>query len=650
MPSIRTIATCLTLLCVLPVGAADRPPIEHFTRRPAISDVVISPSGNHLAVLVAGPKGYLQLGVMPLNPIGEVRVVASFDNGDVTDVRWVNDDRLVYTAASRGSRQQDATAGRFAVGRDGRVSRPLIASKGTDRPYGWRFHSTIDDGSDDVIVVRCGSDDDDGQSDARFARLNTRTQTLRRVAGKAPAGVCRWLLDAKYEPRIVVSSIEGNVRVYWRDAAAPETSWAEVAAFDALSDSAFVPLKLDGDRVLVTAKNGRDTAALFAFDPRTRQIEPEPLLAVSGFDLSPTLQADSRTGRLVGLHAVADRWFSVWYDPDLRRIQQGVDAALPVGRVNRLYCGRCETSRFIVVRSSSDRQPGEFFLFDRQSRSLERIGYARPWIDEAKQGRRSFHRIPTADGLSMPLIVTHPAGLADVAAPAVVLVHGGPWLRGSELGWDAEAQFLASRGYRVLQPEFRGSAGFGSRHFRAGWKQWGRAMQDDLVTAVQWAAKEGLVDASRVCVYGASYGGYAALMGPIMHSSTYRCAASFAAVTDIDLMYSIDWSDISEAHRRYGMPVLIGDRKLDAEQLAAASPLRRVAEIKVPVLVAHGVIDRRVPIDHSYRFGAAAYRAGVKIETMYFSTEGHGWFDPENHTTFLKSLEALLEKSLAASP
>ena len=172
-------------------------------------------------------------------------------------------------------------------------------------------------------------------------------------------------------------------------------------------------------------------------------------------------------------------------------------------------------------------------------------------------------------------------------------------------------------------------------------------MQDDLVDAVQWAAKQSLVDPSRVCVYGGSYGGYASLMAPITHRGTFRCAASFAGVTDIDLMYSITWSDFSEAHKRYGMPVLIGDREKDAAQLAAASPLKRVAEIKVPVLLAHGAADRRVPIDHARRFAGAARSAGVDIETVYYNGEGHGWLDPKNHADFLEHLEKFLAKSLA---
>ena len=173
-------------------------------------------------------------------------------------------------------------------------------------------------------------------------------------------------------------------------------------------------------------------------------------------------------------------------------------------------------------------------------------------------------------------------------------------------------------------------------------------MQDDLEDAVQWAAREKLVDARRVCLMGGSYGGYAALMGPIRHPATWRCAVSFAGVTDIELMFSIYWSDVGEQAKQVGLPVLVGDPEKDAARLQATSPLRRVAEIKVPVLLAHGALDQRVPIDHARKFASAARAAGVPIETVIYDDEGHGWVKPEDLTDFLTRLEKFLARATAA--
>jgi dipeptidyl aminopeptidase/acylaminoacyl peptidase len=300
----------------------------------------------------------------------------------------------------------------------------------------------------------------------------------------------------------------------------------------------------------------------------------------------------------------------------------------------------------VLVSSASDRLPTEYFLYDVDKRSLQRVGGSRPWVQEAQQGRRTWHRVAARDGLELPVVVTHPAGSTEQQAlPTVVLVHGGPWVRGSSLAWDEEAQFLASRGYRVLQPEFRGSDGFGARLWRAGIKQWGLAMQDDLQDVAQWAVKQGLSDGTRQCLVGASYGGYAALMGPVRHPGQWRCVASFAGVTDIDLMYTAH-SDFTVNWRSYGMPDMVGDRVKDAEQLKATSPLQRVAEIKVPVLMGYGWEDRRVPRAHAEKFISAAKDAKVDIEVVSYPHEGHGFGDEKNQADYYNRLAAFLARHL----
>jgi dipeptidyl aminopeptidase/acylaminoacyl peptidase len=158
------------------------------------------------------------------------------------------------------------------------------------------------------------------------------------------------------------------------------------------------------------------------------------------------------------------------------------------------------------------------------------------------------------------------------------------------------------------------------------------------------------VDGRRVCIAGGSYGGYAALMGAIQHPDLYRCAVAFAAVTDIELMYSISWSDFSEDWKRYGMPVLVGDRLVDAEQLAATSPLRQVGRIKIPILLAHGGEDRRVPLEHSRRFRSRAEEAGVKVEYVFYPDEPHGFRRPANEADFWQRVDVFLSQSLRDPP
>lgn len=230
-----------------------------------------------------------------------------------------------------------------------------------------------------------------------------------------------------------------------------------------------------------------------------------------------------------------------------------------------------------------------------------------------------------------------------------MLVHGGPWVRGADLSWDERAQYLAALGYRVIEPEFRGSSGYGAKLLRAGDKQWGLRMQDDLVDALAWAAKQGLVDDKRACIMGSSYGGYAALMGPIRDPQAYRCAISFAGVTDIKLRFDAWNSDMSSEAEEFILPELMGDPATDTEMLDKSSPLARVKEIKVPVLLAHGLLDRRVPIDHAREFVSAAKAAGVDIDYVLYEQEAHGFTKLKDEADYYRRVGACLAQHLGAA-
>jgi len=253
----------------------------------------------------------------------------------------------------------------------------------------------------------------------------------------------------------------------------------------------------------------------------------------------------------------------------------------------------------------------------------------------------------------MPVLVTQPAGGVRQPAPTVVLVHGGPWVRGTRWMWEPMAQFMASRGYLVLEPEFRGSTGYGVKLFRAGWKQWGLAMQDDLADTLAWAVKQGWADPKRACIMGASYGGYAAMMGAVTQGDLFKCAINWVGVTDIGLMSSIHWSDFSDEWKNYGMKRLVADPDTDAEQMKRTSPLLRAKEIRMPLLMAYGGEDRRVPIKHGTDM-KAALRPDQPLEWVVYGEEGHGWFNLKTNEDFWGRVERFLGRHIgpgaAAAP
>jgi dipeptidyl aminopeptidase/acylaminoacyl peptidase len=304
----------------------------------------------------------------------------------------------------------------------------------------------------------------------------------------------------------------------------------------------------------------------------------------------------------------------------------------------------CGCSNFVMVTASSDRQPPVYLLFDRTSGKLTQIGSARPGILPSQMAMTDFYRIKTRDGLEIPVYVTKPQGKGPF--PTVVLVHGGPWLRGWDWSWDSESQFLASRGYLVVKPEFRGSAGYGERLADAGMKQWGLKMQDDIADATTWAARQGWADPARTCIAGASYGGYATLMGLVRYPDLYRCGVAWAAATDIDLMFDISWSDFSDQYKKFGMPLLIGDQDKDAEQLKATSPIKQAARITRPLLLAHGRLDARVPVEHAYKLKRALESHDAPLTWIEYENEGHGWYKPANRVDFYNRMAKFLDANI----
>ena len=645
------------LLVVSGAGAQTEPPsAEDFVRNPKLHSFSVSPSNRHAAFLMRGDSGRQVAAVVDLEKPGSVRVIADYADSNVTRVSWINDRRLIYEAYHPGARIDVGGAGTFAVDLDGEQRRQLInwfdERDSTDRlrprvlNYGWHVWRPWDGRGDEVLAYRSPPSGLGDQGSRQLVRLNTTNGATTNLSFDLPSSASGWTFDGQGELRLVSTRLDGRERLFLR--ASGQREWTEIENQAQFSDQPLRPLTIEGDgTVIVLSRRGRDTSALYTYDPRTRTLSAEPLAATRDYDVDGDIETDPQARQVVGVHLRTDRLRSVWFDDGLQAAQQAVDAALPRGRFNRLLCGSCLSAQRLVVRSSSDRISAEYFVYDRQGRSLTRLGVQRPWLPEASQGRRTFHRVAARDGLSLPVVVTHPPGReGERGLPAVVLVHGGPWLRGTDLAWSVEPQFLASRGYRVLEVDYRGSTGLGWKHFQSGWKQWGLAMQDDLADAVAWAVREGHVDGARVCIAGSSYGGYAALMGPVRHPGTYRCAASHAGVTDLSLMFNGSDNDVPENVRRFSYPVLIGDPKVDAEQLRQHSPLHRVAEIKVPVLLVQGKLDQRVTKVHADRFESAARSAGVDIERVSYFDDAHGWFEEDNHVDYLKRLEKHLARVL----
>ena len=656
------------------------PPVEAYFGHPDLAKPLLSPSGRWLAVLARSTSERNTLAVLDLASPANSRAVARFTDADIRQVHWVGDEHLVFDVIDlqAGSGERRMAPGLFSVTRDGKTLRELVKLRGNplvtggvgmgDRRLDYNhmlLHvpqpgSGQDNASTTEIIVGEFRFDNRGTIDAVLPkRLDVSTGRVRNIAQGTPENVRRWLFDAVGEPRLAVSTAAGRTRVHWR--APGQDAWVLLMDADALAVP-WVPHSLDAAGTLyVTAARGpTGTAVLTRFDFASGKPVRESAVSVVGFDFEGGLVSEHVGGRTLGVRAHSDAESTVWFDASLRALQGEVDRRLP-GRVNRLSCRLCDSDdRVLLIESAADRDPGSILLWRAKSDQIEPIGRTRKAIDPARMAKLDFHRFQARDGRSVPVWVTQPAAALqptlptqdspNALRPAVVLVHGGPWVRGGHWGWHPMQQFLASRGYVVIEPEFRGSTGYGSAHFRAGWRQWGQAMQDDVADAVLWATQQRLIDPKRVCIAGASYGGYATLMGLARHPELYRCGAAWVAVTEPLRLLERSWwwqDDVSDEARQYSLPTLLADAKADADMLKAISPVQQAARITAPVLLAFGGQDLRVPLVHGREMRDALTQAGRMPEWIVYPEEGHGWRKLENQHDFARRLEAFFARHLA---
>ncbi|MFC5549000.1 alpha/beta hydrolase family protein [Massilia aerilata] len=652
----------LSLLAAASSSAGEQPvPIAAFFGNVSMSNARLSPDGKRLAMLVNNEQGHDQLGVVTLAD-KSIKVVAGFSNADVGHFEWVNNERLLYDSRDKNTApgEERYAPGLFAVNIDGGVRRQLVEVSGRSfvssgasserEKMPWNTFMLDQPGAQDsnwVYVEKVHFGSDHSVEAVELIRLDTVSGRTDPVPEPGQGRARAWWLDAKGRPALA-TTVDGKLEMlHYLDP--KDGRWRKLATQDAYlgGKDAFTPLGFSPEGSLyVVGRPHRDKAAPFVYDLATGKMAARPLVDLEAFDFSGELVVSA--GKLLGIRYTADTVGVAWFDPAMKEAQAAVDRLLP-GHVNVLSVGLRSETPFVLVRSWSDRQPGVFLLFDRQTGKLSRLGSSRPAIDPARMAAQDLTIVTARDGRTIPTWLTVPNNSAGKKLPMVVLVHGGPYVRGRQWGWDSESQFLASRGYLVLEPEFRGSTGYGEAHFRAGWKQWGLAMQDDIADATRWAIAQGMADPQRICIAGASYGGYATLMGLIRDPDLYKCGIDWVGVTDIELLYTGSWtrdSDTSDAYKRYGMPTLVGDPAKDAAQFAATSPLKQAVRLTQPLLLAYGGADLRVPLYHGRKLFDAVKRSNKDVEWVVYDDEAHGWKLVETRLDFWGRVETFLRKNI----
>jgi len=654
------LGTALGMAAFAAPALAQPIPIADVWRPPAYASPTLSPNGRFFAVSVP-VNGKMNLAIVDLEQRSVSRITDIRDF-DVLGMRWVGNERLVFTLGQfnspTGAGRFDG-GGLFMVSRDGKESRRLaptvreVRSRNQVVYRGYEVLRTLPGNDEEILVTG-------NQRDAESAdvyRMNVRTGRTTLLTERRPDRVFEYVLDNNNVPRVARAYVRDRYEfiVYYRKDA--DSPWEQIAQYEGSKGPILMPLAFESDnQTMVVAWNGdRPTMGIFRYDPSTRKlgelIAQHPRFDM-GADASGQVIAgvirDFRTNRVIGYQVQADRPETVWIDEDYARLQRMIDGALP-NRVNNFR--RTPDGERLLVTSFSDRQPAQWYLLDEKKRTLEELFSSRPWLKPDLMVEQRSFLLKTRDGLEFPGYYFLPNNYKKgERLPTVVHIHGGPAARadffGSGFGF-AEAQLLASRGYAVIVPNYRVTPGLGSRNFYAGFGTIGRQMIDDHQDAARWGVAEGFADPQRICISGASYGGYATLMALARFPDTFKCGISGLMVSDLPLQLTSPAGDTSSSEIAVSFWNAMIGVKTTRDTPADISPVNLADRIKQPLLIYAGEDDIRTPLEQTTRMIRALERAGNKPRAVIIKPgEGHGFGKTENNVELYEAIFKFLEESI----
>ena len=626
MKMIRKFALLLLFLMLVPAAASavEVPPGDFF-KDPEFTSVSLSPTGEYMTVSV--PQG--DRTVLAAFRVSDMKLMAKWDYGErkhIDRVRWVNDERFFLFVSRK--------VGRF----DARIGTPDVYASnvdGTQRadiPNGG-FYQIVDMLWDDprhILVSR-------SIDSAYLSRMNVYDGEVRTVA-TAPIRFGTFVLDHDAKVRYAYGQEENNDSVSLRRNG---DSWTTIHRSE-MGGSRRLPLGFDADnkRVIFAVSDKGEPARLVLADPES---QVETLLSSN-----PNVEGSNYLVSSDERHLLAISYMdgTPGYDfvngshPE-SKVYAGLINAFPEHAVS--FGGISRDGRYILFRAYSDLDPGSYYLFDRQTGQAKFLLAAMEWIKPEQMSPMRPITVTARDGTVLHGYITLPRFSNGRNLPMILNPHGGPHGPRDMWGFNPEVQFLANRGYAVLQINFRGSGGYGNAFERMGYRNWGTTMVDDMTDAVKWAIRQGIADKDRICSYGASYGGYAALQTVVREPDLYRCTIGYVGVYSLPLMFKDGDIPEQESGRNYlnrVMPETLAEQQ-------AQSPAFNIDKIRVPVMLVHGAKDERVPISHYDLLSKRLKEAGKPVEvSIVEDKEGHGFYDHQNQVELYTAMEALQDKHI----
>lgn len=626
--------------------AAAKPAVKDFFRNPQNTQMSISPNGRYLAVVAPAKIDEditrRNIAIIDLNDKSKSRFVTGLEDQDVAGYSWLNDERLVFGIDSDGA---EAIAINTVDITERKPKPKMLINPLEDFLDG----STSQLPSPGVLDIL---EDDDRHILVSYDERKVGAPDVYKVdvknGGKKmvernPGNVSGWITDHDGKIRGAVAQDKLMTEIMYRTK--EEDEWEVIARFVYNDPTGFNPIGFDYDNKTwyVTSNKDFDTAAIYTYNPETREFG-DMVFHNEEYDAGGLVWSDAEEKILAATY-YADRpkWQGI--DEEYTAMMKGLEQAFPNDQVSIASASKDEN--LMVISVSSDVNPGGFYLFDREKGALSPLADRMPWIEPAEMAHRKPIKYTARDGMTIEGYLTLPKDGEGKNLPLIVNPHGGPWARDT-WGFNPEHQFFASRGYAVLQMNFRGSTGYGRQHLESGYKKWGREMQNDITDGVKWAIEQGIADEDRVCIYGASYGGYATMAGMTFTPELYKCGVNYVGVTDVALLFETmpkRWSLGAET-----MKAQVGDPDTEEEFLAEISPVNHVDKIQAPIFIVHGRKDPRVSIEHADILRDKMDEYNKEYQWLVKNDEGHGFSKEENVIELYTAMEKFFESNIGEGP
>jgi dipeptidyl aminopeptidase/acylaminoacyl peptidase len=546
--------------------------------------------------------------------------ITNVTDRDIAGYLWANADRILYMKDNGG----DENFVLYAVNIDGTNPVTLTPENGVRCEL-------IDEleNDDDHILVGLN------QRDARVFdpyRLDINNGVLEMLA-ENPGNISSWMCDHDGKLRIASTTDGVNTSILYRET--EKSEWQTLITTNFREGLSPLFFTFDNKNLYCASNLNRDKSAIVVFDVKEKK-ESEVMFVHDKVDVSG-LNYSRKRKVLTSIVYTSEKTERKFLDNQTKEMFDFLESKLPGYEIFVTSTNK-EEDRFIV-RTYSDRSLGKYYLFNKTEKTLVEIEDVSPWINESEMCTMTPITYTTRDNVEIHGYLTLPANVTQKNLPVVVNPHGGPWAR-DEWGYNPEVQFLANRGYAVLQMNFRGSTGYGREFWEMSFKQWGKTMQDDITDGVQYLIDKGIADPKRVAIYGGSYGGYATLAGLAFTPDLYACGVDYVGVSNLfTFMKTIPpyWEPYLEM-----MYEMVGNPEKDQELLKSASPVFHADNIVAPLFIAQGAKDPRVNIDESDQMVAALKARGVEVSYMVEPEEGHGFHNEENRFKFYRAMETFL--------